>query len=114
MRSVAPARHLRLALPLPQQVSDGGVLRGQRAGEQGHEAPEALPQLLHVLLQAVDVRVQLSPAALHLGQHVVHEALHLHRGGRGVMETAAGDLGRGVEVVHVERKGSNAVRLLNV
>lgn len=70
---------LRLGLPLPQQVADGGVLCGQRVGEERHEAPEALSQLLHVLLQAVHVCVQLSPAALHLRQHVVHQALHLQR-----------------------------------
>ena len=84
LHSVAPACGgggggvLRLGLPLPQQVADGGVLCGQRVGEERHEAPEALPQLLHVLLQAVDVRVQLSSAALHLRQYVVHQALHLH------------------------------------
>lgn len=68
----AHARPLRLHLPLPEEVSDGGVLCRQGAGEQWHQAPEALPQLLHVLLQAVDVRVQLPPAALHLRQDVVH------------------------------------------
>lgn len=80
----AHARPLRLHLPLPEEVSDGGVLRGQGAGEERHQAPETLPQLLHVLLQAVDVRVQLRPAALHLRQDVVHQALHLGwKGGSG-------------------------------
>lgn len=68
---------LALPLPLPQQVADGAVLGGERAGQQRHEDPEALAQLLHALLQAVDVRVQLAPAALHLRQHVVHQAVHL-------------------------------------
>ena len=71
------AGRLGLHLPLPEQVADGGVLHGQGVGQERHQAPEALPQILHVLLQAVDVRVQLPPAALHLGQHVVHQALHL-------------------------------------
>ncbi len=68
---------LRLHLPLPEQVADGGVLCWQGAGQEWHQAPEALPQLLHVFLQAVDVWVQLPPAALHLRQHVIHQALHL-------------------------------------
>lgn len=55
-----------LLLPLPEEVADGGVLCGQCAGQEWHQASEALPQLLHVLLQGVDVRVQLPSAALHL------------------------------------------------
>lgn len=57
------------------------------AGQERHQAPEALPQLLHILLQAVDVRVQLPPAALHLRQHIVHQRLHLRWGW---MSTVAG------------------------
>lgn len=68
---------VRLHLPLSEEVADGGVLCRQGAGEEGHQAPEPLPQLLHVLLQAVDVCVQLPPAALHLWQDVIHQALHL-------------------------------------
>lgn len=71
---------LRLHLHLPEQVADGGVLRRQGVGQEGHQAPEALPQLLHVLLQAVDVCVQLPPAALHLRQQVTHQGLHLRWG----------------------------------
>lgn len=56
----------RLLLPLPEEVADGGVLCGECAGEERQQAPEALPQLLHVLLQAVDVGVQFAPAVLHL------------------------------------------------
>lgn len=55
------------SLPLSEQVADGGVLGGERAGEERQEAPEALPQLLHLLLQGVDVGVQLAPTVLHLG-----------------------------------------------
>lgn len=40
--------------------------------------PKTLPELLHVLLQTVDVGVHLLSAALHLGQHVVHQVLHLY------------------------------------
>lgn len=73
----APSSCVCFHLPLPEEVADRGVLRGQRAGQERHQAPEALPQLLHVLLQGVDVWVQLSSAALHLWQHVVHQVLHL-------------------------------------
>lgn len=61
-------------------MSDGGVLRRKRAGQERHQAPEALPQLLHVLHQAIDVGIQLAPAALHLPQDVIHQALHLCAG----------------------------------
>lgn len=51
----APGSCICFHLPLPEEVADGGVLRGQRAGQERHQALEALPQLLHVLLQGVDV-----------------------------------------------------------
>lgn len=60
-------------------MADGGILCGQCAGEERHQAPEAFPQLLHTLLQSVDVCVQIPPAALHLRQHIIHQVLHLRR-----------------------------------